>query len=70
MVVEQFEILVDDDQQDRYRLECTAGQPHLLVLVGVPGPCSLEKSIAAGDFAVDRFAHPFRKVTLIAAEIG
>ncbi len=70
VVVEQLEVLVDDDQQDRNGLQVAAGQPHLFVLVGVTGAGILEKPVAPGDFAVDGFAHPFGEMPVILAEVG
>ena len=50
VVMEQLEVLVDDDQQDRHRLEIAAGQPHLLVLVGVTRAGLFEKPVAPVRF--------------------
>jgi hypothetical protein len=58
VMMEELEVLVDDHQQNRNRLEVAARKPHLLVLVGVARAGLLEKPVASGDFTIDGLAHP------------
>ena len=69
MVMKQFEILVDDDQQDGHRLEIAAGESHLLVLVRVAGARIFEQPVAARYLAVHRLAHPVGKMAVVLPEV-
>ena len=60
MMVEEFQILVDDDQQDRHRLQMPTREAHLLIFVCITGTGILEKPVAAGNLSVDRLPHSLR----------
>ena len=69
VVVKEFEVFVNDDQQDGHRLQVTPSEPHLFVLVRITCTGILKEAVAASDFTVYRFAHPIREMSVVLTQI-